>query len=121
LSYSQVRSDSIYKKGNPLIVITKDKSEIFGISGGLKDSVLTLRKGAKDSIALALSAIQRVYLADENNFLRGKYIRPDSLYMFNPTFATAFPLPKGSTFLRSYYVSFAAVHHALSRRATVSY
>ncbi len=70
---------------------------------------------------IPVSSIMKIYVADENNFLRGKYVQPDSMYMFNPTFCTAFPLPAKSAWLRSYYFSAIAFHQAVSKRATLSY
>jgi hypothetical protein len=118
---AQLNTDSLFKKGNPVFVFTKDKKELYGIVSSTADSSVVIKKGSKDSIVLLFSSISKAFIADENNMLRGKYIAPDKFYMLNPTFATAFPLPHKKVFLQTNFFYYGGIHYGLTKKVSASY
>ena len=118
---AQINRDSIFIKNKAVIVFTKDGVEIAGLVTTKKDSSVVIRRSVKDSVEIKYSDMKKTFIADENNFLRGKYVNPNIFSSFNASFATAFPIKKGQTFIRATGFTFMSAHIAFAKNACMSY
>ena len=110
----------ILKKGKAVFVINKNSIEYSGIVGTVNDSVFYLRQGVKDSIPFSRHNFPEVIAITEDNILNGKKITEDLFHVFNPTFATAFPLKKKSIYYSNSNLLYNSAYFGVTNRLSFS-
>lgn len=113
--------DSIFRKNAAVIIFTNNDKEITGLVSLKKDSSVIIKMSVKDSVQVMFLEIDTAYIANEDNFLKGKYVNPNIFSPFNYTFSTAFPIPKKTIFIRTTSFCFASAHVGLSKSLGLSY
>jgi hypothetical protein len=117
---AQINIDSVFKLKNAVIVFRGDGKEFTGFVSQKKDSSVVLVKG-KDSTEIRFSEMKRALIADENNYLRGRYVNANIFSPFNLTFATAFPVPRKTVLIRTTWFGIGAAHIGLPGSFCASY